>query len=580
MVASMAGLEAAVRPVTAHRIALGALVCAFFASNLMWVLRYRSGQPLDIDEAGFLGMSVLQYHAFSTGGVVGWFQQMELPSQAAPVTNALTSAVSLLVGPGPMAGFLTTLLLGVALVVASFWLGKLISGRADVALFTALLVATTPLTVREVRVYHFAIAASVAATIAVAALLRSKGLAVFSWSILFGAAAAVMVLCRTMTVAFLPGLFVPAVLVAVIAPNRRHRLRNLAASLVAFCVTALTWTLPSWKLAFAYLTGWGYGARSLEYGSSDSPFSISEWVRMMQYAAFEFRLPHLLLLLVGIIALFVLAVAAARRSDKIDLQSWALSPVFLVAFFVAEAILALRSSRNHGSEFLGPVVPALCALAALGLAKLLGRRFAGAATIVSAALIALIVPMFDPLSAAASPRYVEIPILGPVVAIDGRSDIELYEDAAGYGSSNPAMPLSFAQGAQWLTVNHALTNDIVKNGGSSNVVAFGFRHYMLNPLTVNLDYGLQVGRAIGITMVAPIVTGDNVDGYRTWLTRGDASTSCLLLTATGSIGEFKPRATSTFIEAAAKGSGFVFISARTLPDGRSVRLWRRPNTCY
>jgi hypothetical protein len=60
-----------------------------------------------------------------------------------------------------------------------------------------------------------------------------------------------------------------------------------------------------------------------------------------------------------------------------------------------------------------------------------------------------------------------------------------------------------------------------------------------------------------------------------WLTKGDAASACLLLSATGTIGEFPPLVDSERMKQAAATAGFFPLDQWPLPDGRIVTMWRR-----
>ena len=112
-----------------YGLALLALLFLFFLINARWVLLYRRGQPLDIDEAGYLSIALLDYHALVREGVERWFATVWLPSIQAPLTTAAASLLFYFTGPHVIVGYTVPLLAGTGCILASYFLGKSVGSR-------------------------------------------------------------------------------------------------------------------------------------------------------------------------------------------------------------------------------------------------------------------------------------------------------------------------------------------------------------------------------------------------------------------------------------------------------------------
>jgi hypothetical protein len=60
--------------------------------GIRWIWRFRAGQPLDIDEAGYLSLSLQDCYALiSHGRLRGYLSTIEASSVQAPLTAALAA---------------------------------------------------------------------------------------------------------------------------------------------------------------------------------------------------------------------------------------------------------------------------------------------------------------------------------------------------------------------------------------------------------------------------------------------------------------------------------------------------------
>ena len=258
-------------------VAVGVLLLAGF--NLWWVLTYRKGFPLNVDEAGYTSIALTDWLGFHNGGLHGWWSAIQSQAPTAPLVPALTS-VLLFVRTGVMEGFAVLIGFFVLLAFAAYGIGERLAGPRLGAL-AALAVATSEGALLFSREYVFALPTAALLSCAVYALLRSERMRVRRWAIACGVALGLMVLARTMAVAFVPGVFAAA-LVAMLAIERtdlRQRFLNLALTAVVAVLVAGTWYFNNLKPVWEYLTDFGYGSESAYFGAEHA---VVSWARFKQ----------------------------------------------------------------------------------------------------------------------------------------------------------------------------------------------------------------------------------------------------------------------------------------------------------
>ena len=107
-------------------------------------------------------------------------------------------------------------------------------------------------------------------------------------------------------------------------------------------------------------------------------------------------------------------------------------------------------------------------------------------------------------------------------------------------------------------------------------VAFGFRHFLYNVNTVNLQQLIQAGHLFVVMQIEPLIDGISSQGYRDWAAAAFKN-GCALLTSDLTTGEIPPTIDREMMRQAAVASGFVPAQQRTIPDGQTVTLWEHPD---
>lgn len=555
--------------------ALGVVLIVFLAVNIRWIAWYRPEQPYDIDEAGYLTYALVDFRGLMSNGIAGWIKEIEAPSYQAPFVTALTSLVFAIVKPSAVWGFATMIGAGAIVIWTSFKLAERLGGtRAGI--FAALLAASCPAVLNGSRGYNFGLPAAAVMGLALIAMQRSSGFRAIGWSVAFGLLVGLLPLTRTMTLAFIPGLGLAAlVTVLQLGLSWPSLLRLGFAGLIAVATMAV-WLVPNGQYVMAYLLEFGYGHRAALYNAGSTPGLVGQFVFTLSYLEQYVYFPHLILMALGGCALLVDRLLRARSVEVAIARSPALSLVLVVLF----GLVMLMTSSNKGTAFANPLLVPLFALVATGLARI-ARPGPLRAIVFSAVGVVVAVPsiaMTDLKSRLAWPLSVTLPVIGQVTVSDGIGPSQHFAQSAGYRSDVPTMPVSLASGRQWTDVLALTAQRLNDAGGGSSLSVLGLRGYLINTNSINFIWMFKGGAVLPLTQITPEVTGDTVEAYTRFLVSGEGATGCRLLTATGVTGEIQPPISPDKIVEAAREAGFQASQAWPLPDGRTVTLWQRPTS--
>jgi len=559
-------------------LVLGTSVVLGVALHLAWLYRFRLGYVTEWDESGYMAIALNDTNALRSDGLPGLLSAVEHQSSEAPLVPLVTVPMHLVFGSGIAQSLLILLIFFAVLVLATYGLARCVSTPGWAAL-AALSVAAMPGVTDYTRLYHFAVPAAALLTAALWAQLRSDGFERRNWSAVWGIFIGLMLLARTMTVAYLPG-FALAAIVQVLARcgARRQRTINLGLGTVIAIAVVSVWYLQNGKGVASYLIHSGYGAQAASYGAGSSIMSWRFWTKELALMLDSLYLP-----LAGLIGLCFLAALflhrprpASERSWRTLLRSWANQDIFVLIVVVVEGYLVLTSSRNEGTAFSLPWLPALVVLAVVAAANV---RLPSVRVVL--AVLFVLVSMGDLLSKSgfvpllATPRSVALPSVGQTTVTDGRGIIQLQVLAAGYPTGSPTTPLPRLQ-RQWLPFFHLVTGWIVHYADAHRqrpVVLFGSGDLLFNDTRIELAAALWYRRSLQGGFLKPYSGGNGAQSYRAQMS---SARNNFLVTA-----DRAPREdlliTRSTVEEAARSLNFIPVKAFTLPDGRRGWLWWRTN---
>lgn len=551
-------------------VAIGAL--ALVAINLWWVAEYRHGYPFNVDEAGYTSIGLVDYFGLRGDGLSGWWDAVQSQAPVAPLVPAITSLV-LVFNAGVLQGFVVLIGFLVLLAFSTYGIAERLAGPRLGAL-AALAVATSFGAFTFVREYIFALPVAALLSAAVYALLRSDALDKRRWAIACGVALGLMVLARTMAVAFVPGVLAAGLLTIVAREGiDLRRIVNLALVLLTGAAVAATWYVRNWDPVYEYLTDFGYGAQSNYYGDETSVFSWERWSTVAERViADDLLVPFAALVFVGLVALGYLAVRRVVDAEdrRAALVSLAAGDAVAVAIVFAAGYLALTSSQNGGNGFTFPIAMLLPPLAVLALRRFPRATLPATAIVAAIALINLAATstLWDDV---AKPRLVDVPGFGALPWINGTP-----HSIAAIRVQVPGPDTRFVDRDRgWTEADEELAELLLDLRGPDDtppVTAFSSRNRAISSNSVQLAALATFQRGIPFTQLNA-EPRDAVGVYARQLSDPELGEPTVLITMDRNDDDFDPLVTQAYAEAAAQRLGFQKVRATTLPDGRRMRVW-------
>jgi MFS family permease len=336
--------------------------------NIVWVVTHRPLGGWDVDEVGYLAEAFRWQRMVDPGAPLQVLSSV-LDQDKGPLTM-LVSVLVLLVGPNTVATAVvaSALLHSVAAVAVAAITRRLAGPRP--ALVAGLVVLALPATLLTARSYQLAPAVGATLACAVWAVLASSRGRRW-WPMLgFGLAVGLLMLSRTMAVAFVPGLVLGA---ALHLEWSRRTVRNVVASAVLALLVAAPWWWAQREPISEYLLGHGYGDAATGYG----PGGLGERVGQRFLTILGAIGPVWLGLAVFIV--IAAALQARRRHARPEWRTVLRSEPAVVWITVGAGAAALMSTANIGMYFELPLlvlaVPGVAALAA-GLPPVTRQRVA------------------------------------------------------------------------------------------------------------------------------------------------------------------------------------------------------------
>jgi 4-amino-4-deoxy-L-arabinose transferase-like glycosyltransferase len=552
---------------------LAGLVLALLAANVAWLLVNRHGGAMDIDEAGYQSISITDYNALRHGGLTGLVTAVNSQPTQAPLVPLLSSFAYLVVGrPSFVGAFAVQLLAYLIIIVATYSIGSMLANRWA-GLVSALAVASLPIMVDYTHDYSFAVPAAAAATVAIWAALRSDRMRLKRFTLIWGIAIGAMVITRTMTIALVPSFALLAALHVIGSPRPKRSLIGVVLGLGAAAAVAGPWYSAQGASVWRYLTSFAYGPASAQQGVARSLLSPSSWLRS---AAWEVNshvyLPLAVVLVVGVVALATAFMTRVVRHQLPSLRTVVGSPWIYLAVIVAGGVLALQSTRNGGSGFSGPILPAMLVLAVSAIATVRsGRRVYECVAL--GAVVVLCLPSLITKTgfntATGQPVSLGLPGLGSFKVIDARDNYLAYASRMG------ELDLGDSRGFKWRRTNDELLSalDDVVGTAAQLPVVFSFAHSLVNTNTLLWEELMFHGVSPAIYLLTP--PGKGTNGYSAQLEAMLGSGRGVVLVSTDPRGMFPPILDQAGVRAAAARAGLGLARTVPLPDGADIEIWVR-----
>jgi hypothetical protein len=547
-----------------------------FALQVLWLARFRFGYVTEWDESGYISIALRNAHALTSNGPFSLASTVLEQGVQAPLVPLTAVLPNVLFGTGVDASLLVEPAFFALLVVATYAVARRLT-TPWWALLAAAVVATAPVVSDYTRIFHFSVPAAALMVSALWALMKSEGLTRRRWALACGLLLGLMVLARSMTIAYLPGFAVAAALPILLAEGRRERIVNFVLLCLSGAVLAGLWYLPNAESVGSYLLNFGYGAEAEAYGAAHSKLSVAYWTREAGAVVDELYVPLSAALALGAIAALGSWLVARGRfgASREDLLGWLRSDAALALAIVLEGYVALTSSKNQGTAFALPWLPILIVLVCAAVATIGQRPLRiAAATLLAAVALLNLATKADVVSGLSEPQHADLPVLGEKTVIDGRGLVQLEVADAGYTTGPPTEPMPELQ-KEWLPFAGKLARsmtDYAEARGEEPNVGWGFDDLLLNNTRVGLGSELALSRSLPTVFLKPFPAGDSAASYRQQLEEAESNMVI--------VGERGPGVTGIHltrgrVEAAARELGFRPVKSLTAPDGRELAVWWR-----
>jgi hypothetical protein len=556
-------------------VLVAGIVCVTIVLHVIWLVRFRRGYVTEWDESGYLQFARSNFDALHDQGLWTFAKTVGGRGTFGPLLPFVTSLAYPIVGRGIFGSFFVLPLFFAGLVGATFGLARQLVSDSWAAV-AALAVAAMPAVTDYTRLYHFALPATACMTAALWALLRTEGFRRGWWAAVFGLFLGLTLLSRTMTVAYVPAFAVAAATQFLVAgPTVRTRLRNLAIAIGTAVVVAGPWYLRNARSVYDLFFSAGYGEGATPFGRHYSIASWGYWTKELRLVLGYLELPLAGALLLSFVVALVYLVARRSRRPRASLAwSQRTASVLALAFVVVEGYLVLTSSRNEGTAFPLPWLPALVVLGAIAAASIPARsvRIALATIFVAVSVVAVVSKSgwVEPL---AKVRKVSVPSLGRVPVTDGRGIIQVEIEGDGYDIGRVTQPLP-AMHREWLPLGRDVVGWSLRQAEQRNEplsLTLGLDDRIFGNSRLILAAQLWYHRYLPVHYLRSFTDGDTVGSYRRQLLLAPPRNALV----TGDPPPNGATITRSRVVAAARSLGFKPVKSFTMPDGRKIRIWWR-----
>lgn len=558
--------------------AVVALMLAALATwaNILWIEYNRFGLALTIDEAGYMSQAIAYARALKYGGVTGWLAALSYPTKFAPLSPIVSSALMARWGVDENIAFYTHILFYVGIVLIVFWWVREKSTRLA-AICASLLVATLPDIVFYTRTYQYGLPTAFFFLLSHFAYYKSRRFSSWFWSFWAGAALGLMLLSRTMSIAFLPAFGIIWFLDS--WKLLRQNMARLVMSVVVFALVAVPWYALNFNEIFGYLFSFGYGASSKEYGGTIPYLSFGYVSRRIQFFMDSIYNVHFVLVFVFFLLGVLQQVRVLVRKDKsADPTLWVPASILVLC------IAILLSSKNIGSGFDAPLYPVMVFCAVCTVPNLVksqtARHVIYAVMLFGALLVGYLQSTTN--ACANSPRLLVRPLMGSAQKKICDGFIGEYIRGVGENGEDKTNwdDIPYPVQREWRGVSSQLADrlhDVDKSGGG---IIYGTRNRLVNVNTVMLEFIKKFGYILPAAQIDPLLLDTSYKGYREWLDRTVTPNSCAIVMMSNVSGDFFPRPDLGLLKQVVVDRGFELTERIPTPEsGMYVELWTSKHGC-
>lgn len=565
---------------TSRAIDVGvALILAVVAAwgNVLWIQHNRFGLALTIDEAGYISQAIAYANALKYGGLSAWLTALAYPTKFAPLSPIVTSVLMMGLGVRDNVAFYTHILFYAGIVLVTYWWVRARSSRL-VAISAALLVATLPDIVLYTRTYQYGLPTAFFFLLANFAYFKSERFASLLWSVAAGAALGLMLLSRTMSIAFLPAFGLVWLLdCRKVLPRRGG---HLAASVGVFLLVAVPWYAMNIKEIFGYLFSFGYGASANEYGAgATSVLSIGYLISRIQGFMDSLYLFHFLLV-------FVLFWVCVLRQAGNYFRTRKMSDPDLVvpACIVVLCVVILFSSKNRGSGFEVPLfaVMVFCGMSTVNDAIKGTALRAGTFAVVAMFSLTMGYLQSTTVACDSAPNLITRPLFSitPIKVCDGY--VEQYiraTDGLAQVIQSSWKSISYPDQKAWRRVSAELADRLHDIDKKKRSVVYVSRNRLVNVNTVMLDFVEKFKFILPAEQIEPAMLHSEVD-YNMWFGKVTEGKACAVIMMSNTDGDFFPRPRLDVLKKIVIERGFALAARIPTPAaGTYAEIWASKAEC-
>lgn len=536
----------------AHPMLTVLVIAALSASvsvYLVWTRRTLG--TYDPDELGYLATALRYQRSVSIEQPLAlWF---EVRSTVLGPLVPMLSVPLLILGPrDPRTAMLVqpVFLIIAAVAVAGICRRVTTSGWAIVAGAYTAAISTVVL---ASQAYWYGLASATALAAAMWALLSSERLT-NRWTWAYGLCIGLMLLTRTMTLGFLPGLVLAGL---VLAWGDRRRVLRLGSALLLALIVAGPWWWERRSDIFGYLFSYGFGPEAAEWGSGNLWERLGDRLADIS-SALLFGLRGW-----GVAALAVLGswtlLAIARRERRPWHWTDRRRDAAAIAIVVVVGIASLASTTNAGVWFELPIV-----LVAIAFLAVMAERSHPAVQL--AALLAVAVAM-------------------AMVPISMTSDRTSHADEA-FAASDPrfvSADLDDRSSAkeQWWDLTERVTDELARlsDDGANGAIAMTGNTFLMNSNSITLAAELDGWNPrVEVPQAFSVETMDPPPSPSAWEVGANGRPKeRLLVVVRHELPLFTPDFQWREYERRARQHGWVEVWQEKLPVPGSVSILRHPD---
>jgi hypothetical protein len=415
------------------------------------------------------------------------------------------------------------------------------------------------------------------------------------WGLILGLAT----LSRTMVLGLLAALGLTLVMQLIVRRVGWRQVANLGAGLVVAFLVAFSWYSASWHQVAQYLLNYGYGVNAAGYGAGHSIWSTTWWTtRFTAGTSTEVLFPTALAMLIcavfGVVGFVGRRYVRSQRrlgppedqAPKPPRFAWLAGGTATVAVFLVISYLLLSSTRNTGSGFNLPLVPAAVILLVAVASRV--PRVAWPVCVTACGLAAAFSLVAQSSLLPGNSLVTRTVSFGPVnmPLFNSEGNLLVYADAVFEGCS--ARDLCVRPGAapastegfmrKWLPGANRAASIIETDSlsrGRLPVVFFAVQDPFFNTNTVDLAYQMAYHEGLPTGLLRlPSMAGESLVrqlempqlGMPNLVIAGPASSATAAK-------NFSPLTDEGATERALRAAGFTPIDHLRLPDGRVMTFW-------